>query len=291
MRVLAAILILAWSCRVRAFQQTITSRVLHSIVGDATNTPVRRVLDCTRELGVAKCLNAFSLWRAEKALTTFAGDNNALFNLTEDIQGFSWKTYKNWSDDELYSQLCDDTKQLLQYRTMLFNVPGYKFELGSKGNGTLNIDVISNNDGESGRGMKKMQKTFYKIVPFLLLPGLLMSAVLPFVLPALKMMTVAVGILNNMALTGAVFTLLRNNAFNDRYEHKVLYVNEGYKNEKRAKVNLKPEHHVHDDVEYDIPEKSEYQEEYVIENDNHHFAHELNSDWIKDYYGDRFVKI
>lgn len=77
-----------------------------------------------------------------------------------------------------------------------------------------------------------MRKRFYRVVPFLLLPGLLMAAVLPFVLPALKMMTIATVMLNNMALSGAVFTLLRNNAFADKYHKKIIYVNEGYKNEK-----------------------------------------------------------
>lgn len=85
---------------------------------------------------------------------------------------------------------------------------------------------------ESARtSMKKLYKQFYKIMPFILVPGLIMSAVLPFFLPMLKMMTLAAGMLNNMALTGAVFTLLRNNAFNDKYQNKVIYINEGYSND------------------------------------------------------------
>lgn len=47
------------------------------------------------------------------------------------------------------------------------------------------------------------------------------------------MMTFGVGMMNQMALTGAIFTLLRNNAFNDKYDKKVIYINSGYKNEHR----------------------------------------------------------
>jgi hypothetical protein len=100
-----------------------------------------------------------------------------------------------------------------------------------------------------------MKKKFYNIVPYLLLPGLIMSAVLPFVLPALKLMTFAVGMLNNMALSGAIFTLLRNNAFNDKYVKKVVYVNEGYRNEK-------PIHSHHSDYHADAVYEVQYEDKH-----------------------------
>lgn len=128
--------------------------------------------------------------------------------------------------------------------------------------------------------MKKAKETFYKILPLLIVPGLIMSAILPFVLPALKMLTLLAGMINNMAFTGAVFTLLRNNAFNDKYEHKVIYVNEGYDNEKHT-------HITHEDHHGGFENYEESKDEFVIEDDNggHIEEHPLNSDWIKQYYG------
>lgn len=134
--------------------------------------------------------------------------------------------------------------------------------------------------------MKKAKKTFYKVLPLLVLPGLIMSAILPFVLPALKLMVVGVGMLNNMALTGAVFTLLRNNAFNDKYEHKVIYVNEGYKNEKHAHIHEHDPHNqaAHDSHDYQYAESNPIGMEHMPEIETVEEL-PLNSDWIKNYYG------
>lgn len=111
--------------------------------------------------------------------------------------------------------------------------------------------------------MKKLRKQFYRIAPLLLIPGLIMSAILPFVLPALKMSVVAVGMLNNMALSSAVFTLLRNNAFDDRYEKKVVYVNAGWRNKKP---------HLHE-------EETQFHDVYEHVNDNNnHFNHVLDNE-------------
>lgn len=151
---------------------------------------------------------------------------------------------------------------------------------------------ISGESSDGARGMKKWRKRFYNIVPILLLPGLLMSAVLPFVLPALKMMTVAVGMLNNMALSGAIFTLLRNNAFNDKYDKKVIYINEGYHNEKQAKYHhklRKPENVIdfgaHESQVHSVTELAGDDFEVV---DDTPIG---NEDWINDYYANKFVKL
>ncbi|KAG6461416.1 hypothetical protein O3G_MSEX012613 [Manduca sexta] len=219
--------------------------------------------------------------------------------IATDIDKFSWKQYGNVSDEQLYSQLCDGAERLLQKRSLQLSVPGYLFKLESKGNGTLNVDMLQNADKEieAGRGSKKkFTKMFYKIVPFLVLPGLLMSAVLPFILPALKMMTIGAGMLNNMALTGAVFTLLRNNAFNDKYEHKVLYVNAGYKNEKHAPLHFTEGHptNVQYDIAYAKSHKDERHEnnEYSID-ENVETIEEvpINPNWINKYSGNKYYKV
>lgn len=118
-----------------------------------------------------------------------------------------------------------------------------------------------------------------------MVPGLIMSAILPFILPALKMMVVGVGILNNMALSGAVFTLLRNNAFDDKYEKKIIYVNSGYKNEKHSTIQYKNPAHDNYDAYY-----SDYT--HHNDHDEHVFGEDVETieevppheDWLKQYY-------
>ncbi|CAH2076281.1 unnamed protein product, partial [Iphiclides podalirius] len=203
-----------------------------------------RLVDCGLTLGVSKCLTAFSAWRARRAIEA-VGIGRTTSDLNADVEQFPWERYANASEENLYTELCDGTEGLLKYRRLALNVnPEYTLQLGSNGNGTLNVDVIQRSNADTGRGhMKKLKKKFYNIIPLLLVPGLIMSAILPFVLPALKLMVIKVGILNNMALSGAVFTLLRNNAFNDVNQHKIIYVNDGYHNEKHHPPV--PSHHHH----------------------------------------------
>ncbi|XP_038214697.1 uncharacterized protein LOC119834413 [Zerene cesonia] len=200
----------AWSCIIRTHAREYKSA--KNIIQDA--------ITCASNLGFSKCITAYGVWKAERALEPQASE-----------PGFSWRNFVNVSNDELYSKLCGDTERLLRYRSLFMELSeDYAIRLKSTENASLNIDIIQNSDVVTGRtSMKKMTKMFYQALPFLIFPGLIMSAVLPFFLPTLKMATLATVMLNNMALTGAVFTLLRNNAFNDhKYPKRVIYVNAGY---------------------------------------------------------------
>ncbi|RVE52662.1 hypothetical protein evm_002781 [Chilo suppressalis] len=318
MRALAAVLILA-ACLLRCHahdddgtpasrrRDTVPHRLL-SVIGVSLRSPLQRIVECSQSIGPSKCLAALSIWRAEKAASVFQRRESNDFSLLDDIRQFPWEQYMNHTQDELDGQLCEGTDKLLQYRTLKFKMlPGYELELASNGNGTLNVDILHGQQPALSRGMKN---TFYNIVPYLLLPGLLMSAVLPFVLPALKMMTLAVGMLNNMALSGAVFTLLRNNAFNDRYDKKVIYVNKGYRNDEPAHYQLET-HYPEEDIfvdEYENQNNHDNLQGYestqvhniiVPENANavdYSAVQEtpvavLNSDWINQYYGNKNNKI
>lgn len=74
-----------------------------------------------------------------------------------------------------------------------------------------------------------------------------------------------------MAFTGAVFTLLRNNAFNDKYVHKVIYVNEGYENEKHAHFNHYDEEH------------HEASHDYIVDEHGAPVKYLPQSDWVQQY--------
>lgn len=148
MRPLTALLLMAASQCVYAHQRPRTSRehldtTLHSLLGQHYH-PVLRIFSCARALGPTKCFGALSVWRAERAIEAYAKDPTSRFNLTEDVEQFPWMKYSNTTDEQLYSQLYDDTKKLLQYRQLGFNmIPGYNFQLGSKGNGTMKVDIYA----------------------------------------------------------------------------------------------------------------------------------------------------
>lgn len=156
---------------------------------------------------------------------------------------------------------------------------------------------LSADTAESGRStMKKMKKALYKFAPLMLVPGLVMSAIFPFILPGLKMMTLMVVMMNNMALMGAIFTILRNNAFNNKYEHKVVYVNDGYNNEKYAATNI--EEHVHSDhfgVLYDDTKRPPKHEDHTFGEDYDHVedvpALSVNPEWLKAYADGKMLAI
>lgn len=142
--------------------------------------------------------------------------------------------------------------------------------------------------------MKKVQKMFYKYAPFLLVPGLVVSAIIPFILPALKMMTLMVGMMNSMALMGATFTILRNNAFNDKYQHKVIYVNSGYENEKQHFAATNNEEHIHTDhygMVYDETKNHPQQAGVEFENMESLPPFALNPDWLKAYSEGKIVAL
>lgn len=148
MRSLTALLLLAVSQCAYAQQLPRTSReyldsTLHSLLGQHYH-PVQRLLTCANALGPSKCISALSVWRAERAIEAYAKNPATRFNLTEDVEQFPWRKYSNITDEELYSQLHDDTSKLLQYRPMQFNmIPGYNLQLGSKGNGSMKVDVFT----------------------------------------------------------------------------------------------------------------------------------------------------
>lgn len=148
MRPLTALLLLVASQCVHTQQLPRASReqldsTLRSLLGQHYQ-PIQRIFSCARVLGPTKCLSALSVWRAERAIDAYAKDPATRFNLTEDVEQFPWLKYSNTTDEQLYSKLYDDTKKLLQYRTLGFNmIPGYKLELGCKGNGTMKFDIYT----------------------------------------------------------------------------------------------------------------------------------------------------
>ncbi|CAH0714302.1 unnamed protein product, partial [Brenthis ino] len=285
MRASAAILIFAtWPCFIQTQNSRVNRNTNFSDIIDENNLNTAKT--CVMNLGITKCLGAFGIWQAEKALRS--GEMPATLYSDK----FSWQYFKNISNSDLSTKLCDKTVKLLRRRSLKLNLDqDYTLQLAVKGNGLLSVDVIKNDMKGTARGtVKKLYKQFYTLMPFIIMPGLIMSAILPFILPSLKMMTLASGMLNNMALTGAVFTLLRNNAFNDKYEKKVIYVNDGYKNDAHLKDNYIPHSDTQSHVIVDPTFDTKYGgvESYGIGNylsQQPVNDYEVNSDWLKQLTG------
>lgn len=133
------------SCCLHAFAaSTILDlpRALLSTLGIKEQNPALRLLTCGQTLGITKCFNALSVWRAEHAIAALETGRAVQFDAVEDVKRFPWEQYSNSSDEQLYSQLCDGTEKLLQYRSLSLSLPGYSLELESEGNGTLNVDIF-----------------------------------------------------------------------------------------------------------------------------------------------------
>lgn len=130
MRVLAAIFIAA-----------VYPRCSHAHrVHRPLTAPLQNFIDCSWTLGPAKCFNALGAWRAERAIDADAP--NTAHNLIQDMKRFPWNQYRNSSEEQLNLQLCDGTEKLLRRQSLsLTMIPGYRFELLSKGNGTINVEV------------------------------------------------------------------------------------------------------------------------------------------------------
>lgn len=142
MRALAAIVaFVVCSCCMHAFASPAN-------LGIKKQGPAHRLLTCGRAIGLTKCFNALSVWRAERAVEALKTGRAVQFDAVEDAKRFPWEHYSNSSDEQLYSQLCDGTEKLLQYRSLSLSLPGYSLELDSKGNGTLNVDILKSKSKE-----------------------------------------------------------------------------------------------------------------------------------------------
>lgn len=147
MRAFVAILTLAvWPCCAYAPSAAALNYLPRSLLAalHIDGTPLENLVSCSQTLGPSKCLQALSAWRATNAAEILPKQKGIHFNLTKDIERFPWKKYSNSSQEQIYSELCFGTEKMLQYRSLKLNVvPGYMFELKSKKNGTLNVDVYS----------------------------------------------------------------------------------------------------------------------------------------------------
>ncbi|XP_050674022.1 uncharacterized protein LOC126971676 [Leptidea sinapis] len=239
---------------------------------------ISQITSCYKHLDLSRCITAYGLWKAQSALEFEAN------------RPFQWRRFVNNTQEDMFSRLCLETEMLLRRRSLTMNLSDYQLKLKSTGDGKFNLDLSKANNQQQASGrssMKQLDKMIENFFPLIILPGLIMSAILPFFLPGLKMMTLAAGMLNNMALTGAVFTLLRNNAFNDKSRRKIIYINNGY-----GDYDHFPEGSVNDPISINFDSKvntvnTKNKDHRLIEIENTGISYPAIEDWLKDNSGNK----
>ncbi|VEN36852.1 unnamed protein product [Callosobruchus maculatus] len=111
------------------------------------------------------------------------------------------------------------------------------------------LNITSQDLTVSGRKIK-MPRPNSQTMQYLLVPGFLMAGILPWVMPKLQMVAMMLSMVNNMAFTSALFTLIRNFIFERESAQHVLYINNGYKKKNRHRNQYK-EHQHHAPIYYE----------------------------------------
>nr|CAI5820445.1 unnamed protein product [Callosobruchus analis] len=141
-------------------------------------------------------------------------------------------------------------------------------------------EIVDDRDADaavSGRKIK-MPKPNSQTMQYLLVPGFLMAGILPWVMPKLQMVVMMLSMVNNMAFTSALFTLIRNFIFERETAQHVLYINNGYKKKNRHRNTEKPykEHQGHAPVYY---EHQDYQEHAPGLDHHQHSASQFHQEY------------
>lgn len=93
----------------------------------------------------------------------------------------------------------------------------------------LVFSFAKSNSEVSGRKMK-MKMSTSNVVAMLFIPAMWIAGMMPWILPGIKMVVMMVTMMNNMAFSSALFSLIRGYLFDTRPEDHIVYLNYGYKN-------------------------------------------------------------
>ncbi|CAG9113391.1 unnamed protein product [Plutella xylostella] len=93
-------------------------RTLSLVFGEQDARWPRRVASCARALGPAKCLNAFSVWRADNAVEAYSNYGGYRGAVVDELAKFPWEEYANVSDEALGEDLSEVAARLLQLRPL-----------------------------------------------------------------------------------------------------------------------------------------------------------------------------
>lgn len=97
--------------------------------------------------------------------------------------------------------------------------------------GNNSVDVIFSVASGGGEvSERKMKMSTSNILALLFIPAMWIAGMMPWILPGVKMAVMMVTMMNNMAFSTALFSLIRGYLFDTRPDDHVVYLNYGYKN-------------------------------------------------------------
>lgn len=193
-----------------------------------------RVWQCIRSPSIRKCIKIFMLQRTNVILND---PNKSEVQFFEDIISAKVKTgannFSDVSEAEVDKELTNSLIGLMDKRILKFHfLPGVEVNIEPSQNDSIDLAIRVNNTGTfellTARGMKSKMKDY---LPYMLIPAVLMTTILPLVLPGLKMVVMFVMMMNQVAFSMALMNLIRGLIFDPRESDDVVYVNHGYKNE------------------------------------------------------------
>ncbi|KAJ6640666.1 hypothetical protein Bhyg_05597 [Pseudolycoriella hygida] len=212
-----------------------------------------QIFQCTQQLNILKCMKIFILQRMEhNPLKMNSGNITAdfisqLFSNQEDKKDNIFdKRYVQMSDSELNERLTKSFQDFFKNREIkLHFIPGITVKVVPSAENAINfslkkalVSAVSNEVSNYARA-RRTKPYEYLVqfgVPAMALPAVLMGTVLPFLLPAIKMATLATGTLNIGALLAAIMYAAKSTAFSN--EKSSPYYPAGYHREMEVPVHF-----------------------------------------------------
>lgn len=169
---------------------------------------------------------------SDKLKNCFNATNSAYYCLKNVlIQVISNPNHTNVSTNSLITLLNDELEKFAQQKKFSIDIGDTKLIVHNKENGNFDLSIKTSNSTDLAE--RKMKMKMENFLPYLIAPAFLMAGVMPWILPKLKIAVMLVGLINNIAFSQALFSLVRNYVFNTVPEEHIIYLNNGYKNKKK----------------------------------------------------------
>lgn len=189
----------------------------------------------------AECADCHRESASDKVINCFNATNSAYYCFKNVLaQIISNPNQTNMNSNSLITLLNDELEKFARQKELSIDIGDVQLVVHNKENGNFDLSVKSSNKTDLAE--RKMKMKMGDFLPYLIAPAFFMAGIMPWILPKLKMAVMVVGLINNIAFSQALFSLIRNYVFNTVPEEHIIYLNNGYKN-KNKHVYHPPIHH------------------------------------------------
>lgn len=190
-----------------------------------------KIFRCMSKFNIFRCMKLFILQRMDSnrdvpVTGNITNDflNTILYNHEKKIYHIS-DSYLQLSEMELNTRLHESFQKFFNDREIKMHfIPGMVVKVVPSKNNLIDLSLSKNTEMSVGRAGKHKYGYLMQLgVPAMMLPMVLLSSVLPMMLPALKMATIFTGVMNNTALLAALMYLARTAALEQEQKNTVYY--------------------------------------------------------------------